>query len=432
MFARRMLLVILITCLMLQIPGSASSSAAGGPYGNRLGPEFRISEPTAGAQPERYEPAVAYNRVHHEYLVLWENSWAYSPTEIYAQRVSASGQLISGFLAASGVGGDGRPRTAPAVAYNAAADEYLVVYVYEVVDELDYDIRGRRISWDGSWIGPEFEILSWANRGFFLPRVAWNPYRNQYLVISSVEDTVSKKMNDVAGRRVMADGTTPYPVHNISAQSQTLQPQGGDVTYNIAADEYLVVWRQNYTGDDWDIWGARVQGIDDAVVSPGPFSIDTASVDQDHPAVATNTQDRYLVVWEQGLGMPATDWDIYGRELDINGGQTTVNSFSIASSSDPETFPDVEINGANNQRMVVWRRKIGTGYAIWQFGWFPSVMTLWLPFEIAPTSPVHTLPAIAAGSPGFLSVYEKRETTSFIYGRLYWEYNLYLPHISKN
>jgi hypothetical protein len=110
----------------------------------------------------------------------------------------------------------------------------------------------------------------------------------------------------------------------------------------------------------------------------------------------------------------------------------TVNSFAIAYTTDEETYPRLAINGRNNQRMVVWRRDVGSGYAIWQLGWFPTDIFMPPPFEIAPTSNVWEQPAIAVGPPGFLSVYEKRETTSFIYGRMYWEYNLYLPYTAKN
>jgi hypothetical protein len=373
---------------------------------------------------------VAYNSTQHEYLVVWRNARSTDFSELYAQRVSTAGQLKGSFDLTSDLSGDGKPRYEPALAYNATDDEYLLVYIYQVVDHVDYDIRGRRIAWDGSWKGAEFEIFSWANRGFFKPRIAWNPYRNQYLVVADAFDTSSDKYNDISGRLVMADGTTPYDGHNISVQSQTLQPQASDVTYNIAADEYLVVWRQNFSGDDWNIWGARMYGEDGAVV-PTPGPIDTAWTDQDHPAVSTNTQDRYLVVWQQGLDLPTDDWEIYGRELDITGSPVD-NSFAIAYSTDDEIYPDVAINGADNQRMVAWQRHIDSAFAIWQRGWFPEDLTLPPPFEVAPASYIWYPPAIAASPSGFLSVYEKRiDTNVCIYGRMYSNFHTYLPYVEN-
>jgi len=436
MSAKRVLVVIVAACLILQIPGSAISSAAPDSPTSRLSPEFLISQPTAGSQPERYGPAVAYNSLHHEYLVVWKNSRAFGFAELYAQRISLTGEILGHFDLTSDLLVDGHPRDEAALAYNAINDEYLLVYVCEIVDELDYNVRARRIAWNGAWKGSEFEIFDWANRGFYKPRVAWNsiPSHNRYLVVADAWDTGSNKANDVAGRVVMADGSMPYAGHNISIQSQTLQPHWGDVAYNVAANEFLVVWRQNWSGDDWDIWAARLDGASGAVVTPpAQFSIDTTGpLDQDHPAIATNSQDRYLVVWDQALLGSTTDREIYGRELDYHGSPMTVNSFAIAYSTDEETYPRLAINGKNNQRMVVWRRKIGLGYAIWQSGWFPTDPTLPPPFEIAPASSVWEQPAIAVGSSGFLTVYEKREGTSFIYGRMHWEYNLYLPYTAKN
>ena len=160
MSAKRVLLIIVTTCLILQVAGSGNSSAATEALDSRLGAEFRISQPTPGDQPERYQPVVAYNPVQHEYLVVWRNQRGYSFSELFAQRVSATGQLIGEFDLTSDLSGDGKPRDAPALTYNATNGEYLLVYVYEVTDETDYDIRGRRIAWDGSWKGAEFEIFS--------------------------------------------------------------------------------------------------------------------------------------------------------------------------------------------------------------------------------------------------------------------------------
>ena len=70
MAARRMLLVILTTCLLLQGMGNGDSRAATEAYTRRLGVPFLISQNTGGTQPERYSAAVAYNSVRHEYLVV--------------------------------------------------------------------------------------------------------------------------------------------------------------------------------------------------------------------------------------------------------------------------------------------------------------------------------------------------------------------------
>ena len=71
-------------------------------------PPFPISERSSSES----QPAIAYNYIDQEYLVVWSNYWGPSVWDIYAQRVSIDGRLISGFYV-----GDG---WFPDVAYNPA------------------------------------------------------------------------------------------------------------------------------------------------------------------------------------------------------------------------------------------------------------------------------------------------------------------------
>ncbi len=439
-------ILLVATTLMLAMAMAPSTSDGAGPAEQESEPseamspesyfsgERRISNPTS---PEcaRYYPKAAYDWVHDEYLVVWYNWWSLDFHDIYARRVTSAGELKSWFCVATGANGDGKTRSHPAVAYNALAGEYLVVYMYDALgDGTHYEVWGRRVAWNGSSMGSEFQIFSWANRAFWTPRVAWNSYRNEYMVVANALDTTTGLWNDVAGRRVMADGSTPYPGHNISSQSQTLQPHQSDIAYNLAADEYLVVWRQRWAGDDWDIYGARVRGDNGSVVNPpGVFVIDATAVNEQYPAVATNEQDRYLVVWQHGVGMPTTDWDIYGRELYITGGWASTH-IQIAVSLDSEQYPDVAVNGANNRNMVVWRRTLaGSGDEIWGFDWDPSAAWIvWLPFRIAPNV-AWTPPVIAGGYPSYLIAYGRIESTALhIWGRTWAPYAVFVPIILRN
>ena len=92
-----------------------------------------------------YEPAVAYNSNHDEYLVVWYNDQGGGTWDIYAQRVAGDGTLLSNFTIATNAG---KMNWQPDVAYNPVQDEYLIVYTYEV-SSTDYDIWARRVKWDG-------------------------------------------------------------------------------------------------------------------------------------------------------------------------------------------------------------------------------------------------------------------------------------------
>ena len=246
-----------------------------------LGGEIQISLPTS-PECDRYKPSIAYNWQHDEYLVVWHNTWPSGHRDIYARRVSASGQLLSWFSVSAGT----NDRAQPAAAYNATTDEYLVVWMYNANgDSSTYEIWGRTIAWNGAYQDPEFQVITWPNRTFWTPRVAWSSLRNEYIVVWSALDATTSQATDVAHAIFDSDGNKLFGTIISSAN----MPHQADVTYNVAADEYLVVWRRMWTANDGDIRGARVDAGTAVVVNPpGVFTINAATDDQMLPAVATN------------------------------------------------------------------------------------------------------------------------------------------------
>jgi len=397
----------------------------------RLGQELQLSPSGNG---ERYQPAVAYNHRQHEYLAVWHNTWPDGRRDIYARRVSDSGQVLTWFAVATGLGpgGDGKSRLQPTVAYNAANDEYLVVWMLEASANV-YEIWGRLVAWNGGSMGPEFQIIQWANRSFWTPRVAWNSYRNEYMVIWNAFDTsggLPGVANDVAGYRVSASGVVQYPGSPIIITDSD-SPHQADLVYNVAMDEYFIVWVRVYSavppGTGNDIYGARLTWAGSVVTPPGAIAIYSLEKDQNAPAVATNEQDRYMVVWEHAY--TGTDRDIYGREYNADG--SPVGSyFTIASWTEDTTAPDIAANGSSKEWLAVWQQALGggTGYAIKGFRWGSTVNTYY--FDVANYAFwENESPAVAADIPGYLVVYEGDSSTTnrHIFGRMWWPEAVYLP-----
>jgi hypothetical protein len=390
-----------------------------------VGPAVRISEPT-WPEAERYKPAIAYNWRHHEYLVVWHNKWPGSHRDIYARRVSESGQLLSSFAVTAGP----NDRLQPAVAYNGVEDEYLVTWMYNANgDGSTYDIWGRLVAWDGSSMAPEFEIISWPNRTFWTPSVAWNSYRNQYLVVWSALNPATMVPTDVADALLAADGTKLYGTI-ISTADDPHQP---DVTYNLAADEFLVVWRRLRTPADGDIVGARVSAGGRVVNPPGVFEISAVTEDQMLPAVTTNQQDRYLVVWQQLYEDLYPDWDIYGQELNVNGDGMGFE-LHLGKLNDDETSPAVAARpGPTRQYVCVWQRTSPSGEEIravhleWDRAYFEiAAWAFWS----------NSTPAVAAGQPSFLIAFEgdspDPNVQRHIYGARWVPHTVFLPLVIRN
>jgi hypothetical protein len=459
-----MSLIVLVACAVTLAAGVASSSASPrrseelglnlAPAMYRLGTEVQISTPSTPIDANRHLPAVAHNYKHKEYLVVWHNEWPGGGRDIYGQRVSETGAKIgSWFCITTGAGGDLEDRIQPALAYSVTDDEYLVVWMQEDNTRPGvYDIRGRIIAWNNAYQRPEFTIITWANRSFWTPRVAWNSIRNEYMVVWNAFDTsggLPGVPRDITGARVTnQDGGKVIDTDMLAFPTDS-GPHQVDIAYNVAMNEYLmvcvIVHTEATSGND--IYGRRVgwDGTPGAWIEIYKDDFAGGRKHQNHPAVATNEQDRYMVVWEHEYALD--DHDIYGREYNANG--TPAGSyFTISSWTEDDTVPDVAANGASREWVAVWQRKIGSGggYSIHGFRWGSAgsgVQTYvfdvinWLFYEC-------TNPAVAADIPGYLIVYEELAppgiladstnltTYQHIYGRMWWPETVYLPLVLRN
>ena len=399
-----------------------------------LYPEVRVSLPEA-EEDWRYTSSVTYNPNHDEYLVVWHNYWHPGSTsndfyDIYARRLTASGQLLNQFVVASGYSTpDGLKRYSPAAAFNPITNEYLVVYVLDVAG-LETEVWGRRISWDGLTLYPEFQIFTFPNREFGHPRVVRNSFRNTYFVVAHARDTSTDKFNDVCGRLVMANGSTPYAGHNISTQSQVNQPMNPDVAYMYYNDEYFVVWAQYWNGDDMDIFGARVNGLTGDVIATD-IPLDWVGYHQDYPVVASNDLDRYLVAWTEIQGTwPSLYTDVYAAEYNLAASRVG-NLLHLGYTSDNEAMPAVTINKLTGQRFVTFEYYGFSSNYIMGFSWYPTSTLTWiLPFPIVQAA--GNLQAVAAGGANFLVAYDKTMSYDYhIYATLYTPFAVFLPLVRR-
>jgi hypothetical protein len=440
MFTKRILLITMIISVFVVALGTISSSARLAPSlepERDLAPDFYRLDVEIQLSPdgnaERYHPAVAFNYLHNEYMVVWHNTWPGGQRDIYARRMSTTGEVFPWFCVTTG----GSERFQPAIAYNSANDEYLVVWMQEASADV-YEIWGRIIPYNAPGSNADFKIISWANRSFWTPKVAWNTIRNEYLVVWNAFDTSGGLPGtpvDIAGLRVSAAGVVQNPGSPLILTTYA-NPHQVDLVYNVAFDEYfiafVVVHSQASTGND--IYGLRVSWNGVPVNPPGLIYICEIANDQNVPSVATNEQNRYMVVWEHTYSN--SDHDIYAREYNADG--SPVGSyFTIASWTEDTTAPDVAANGANNEWLAVWQQDLGggNGYAIKGFRWGsePSVSTYF--FDVVNYAFwENENPAVAADIPGYLIVYEGDSSTTYrhIFGRMWWPEVLFLPRVVRN
>ncbi len=399
--------------------------------GMRIGPEIKLSpDPDPHVAADRYEPAVAYNHLHDEYLVVWTNVWPGGNSDIYARRVSRTGEILSWFCITTGT----ESRSWPAVAYNATNDEYLVVWSYEA-SSMVYEIWGKIIPWNAPGTNPEFKIKSLTERSLWSPQVAWNSNRNEYLVIWNALDTTAcfppGTYNKIAGHRLSDSGTIYNPTSPIIIDGVDL-PQQPDLAYNATTDEYLVVWVRLYTATGYDIYGARVSGEGALVNPPAQFVIMGTSDDEYHPAVATNGVDRYLVAWEY---VSSGDHNVRATNLDEEG--TVLGWACFAATVNDETNPDIAAApGDIEDYFLVWHQSLTSGDQIW--AWRITPTTPIGPFAVASRLNWQShSPAVAMGRPGYLIAYASDSLVDpavdqHIYARLWWPEAAYVPLALRN
>ncbi len=151
--------------------------------------DFRISHvgPDGDANFDALHPAVAYNDADHEFLVVWAGDDRIDgEVEIYGQRLdAATGAFLGDAFRISDMGPEGNPAFdafTPAVAYNSAEHAYLVVWAG--LDEANGPVTlyGQRLeAATGAEVGAnDFRIAEAEARH---PAVAYNRADNAYLVV---------------------------------------------------------------------------------------------------------------------------------------------------------------------------------------------------------------------------------------------------------
>ncbi|MFH1329390.1 MAG: hypothetical protein ABIJ48_01830 [Actinomycetota bacterium] len=169
------------------------------PAGTPLGRDRRISGTNAIA--DDLAPALAGNGT--DFLVVWED-WRMNPgrqTDIYARLVSSAGAPIGANFRVCGPGAQGWD-WAPAIAWDAGAGQYLVVWQDERNwDTRGADIYGRRVDPTGARIGGDFRVSGPAATAFeYQPEVAWSG--TEHLVVWQDARGEPTSGRDVWGRRV--------------------------------------------------------------------------------------------------------------------------------------------------------------------------------------------------------------------------------------
>jgi len=323
--------------------------------GTRVGRDFRIS---SGA--DIWAPAIAYNSVNNQYLVVWRDyrsnrgrGW-----DIFGRRVKANGDRLGSDFRISGGAGTSEVGS-PVVVYNPANNQYLVVWHdYRNQGERGTDIYGRRVKANGDRLGGDFRISGPdATADNWSPAVAYNSAANQYLVVWHDERNQAERGTDIYGQRLAADGTRVGADRRISGGAPSYGEYDPAVSYNSAGNQYLVVWRdQRKMAWPNDVYGQRVRANGTRVGGNFRISSMSGTTPEGRPTVVYNAgRNRYLVVWHDLRNQATSGLDLFGQQVKAGGILAGVNfRISGKNATADEWRQTVAYNSTDNQYLAVW------------------------------------------------------------------------------
>jgi hypothetical protein len=312
-------------------------------FGNFVAPQVAIARGRKGQE----SPTLAYNSARNEYLVVWMDFRNGSDYQIWGRRVSGTGVLVGSEIAI------GNAATSilyglPAVAYNPAANEYLVVWHEAPSQTIGYEVYARRVGATGSLPAPPFVVSrDSGSRNEGTPRVAYNPRTNEFLVGWNAYDDMSTLLFRVWGQRVSATGTLSGSGFLMSTSPGWCSPP--KLAVNAMANQFLAIW-QDFRDQSENIWGQRVNG--DGTLAGASFQISAISSSKRGFSAAWGGVDHYLVAWgdaragENVCGQRVTgDGALAGAEIAIADLEGLVKA-----------GPAVEVDSRNGGFLVGWQQ----------------------------------------------------------------------------
>jgi hypothetical protein len=297
-----------------------------------LAPPVQTTSPFA-ADTDSERPAVAYSPRRDVFVLAREITVGLDRT-VFTTAVDRAGHALrQGESVVGKAPGDASDfsRT-PRLAYNSAADEFLVTWIgYSAaagVREDDLEVLARRLDGLGrpvgavirvSQMGSETDPPSWFPVDAV--DVTYHASRDEYLVVWDGSDERQTRFDcEVYGQRLDAAGG---PIGADDFQISSMWPsEGGSgcgpidprVVHQPANDEYLVVWWGRVEEPQLidGVWAQRVGASGGLTGGPVLISDPAQRVGFTGDVVANGLDGEYLVAWNQDYPTDA----IRGRRLD--------------------------------------------------------------------------------------------------------------------
>jgi hypothetical protein len=238
----------------------------------------------------------------------------------------------------------------PAIAYSSSSDNYLVVWQHQWAIDSYTVINGRLVGADGLPIGDVIGV-SQATKNASAPSVAYNGANNQFMVVW--EQEYSSTDHDIYARRVDGNGE-PVGIDLVISQDSAYESTPV-VAYNLTLNQYMVSWVYHVSlGGGLYVNRIYAQRLDaDGTPIGGKLVVGSSPIDAIAPHLVYNPYSKeYLLVWSgQDAG---GDYDIFGQRLLANG--VLVGSvINISTWENHQLYPRLAFNIRRNEYLAIWQ-----------------------------------------------------------------------------
>jgi len=246
-------------------------------------------------------PDVAYNPTNDQFLAVWEEWHGDNGWDVAGRALSPGLSLLGAEIP---ICNQGLSQRYPSVAFHVARARYCVVW-QDGRSNTDWNLYAQMLGPDGALVGGN--VLAYAGPdNETTPHVAAHATRDQFMIAFTTS-------SEIRVCTITTGGTATGNVQLRTGANWRNMPQ---VAPRSGSDDYLVVWRENFTNGQPDIDAQRVR--QDRVLAGGGIIVAAGRKGQEVPAVAYNAQnDRFLVAWRDYHS--GTDHDVRGRLVGPDG-----------------------------------------------------------------------------------------------------------------
>lgn len=296
-------------------------------------------------------PAVAWNSVDNEWVVVWEHWFDNQPLDrdIRARRISSTGALLGSETVIVQLTTD---ETMPRIAYSPTTQRFMVVWVHDAKD-----VKAKIVNNLLAQVVAPFYIDLFTQGTSKEPDVVWRQNEDDFFIAWS-ETGGPGNQQDLYGSLWNTDGTVKRDNIILRDVGNGVDLRRPTLAYNAADDEYFMAYDNQNDSDTGaaDIFGFRIDGTVTYQLSDIALISNSSGIQVD-ATIVFNGSSEYLVAWEDDSN---GDWDVFGRKL-TKAGVVSGSSVALRFSADVETDPVLAWRTAASVYVLAWEEQTANG-----------------------------------------------------------------------